>query len=191
MLLITAVQANAGFIYRTTLTLSNPDLPPPTVQLTRAVFDWETTLMSGTAINTDLVSLTMRLFDGNSLVYTDQMVAGGVAQSIGGAARTIDNIAWNFDIDSLLLINFDNDFLSVEAGAATGQTYNAYTLAFGQDKFQVLPYLDGMPGDANTWDLVENTEAVPVAPTALLVLAGLPLLGRRRNTAANRGAATA
>ena len=35
--------------------------------------------------------MTMRLFDGSSLIYTDEMIAGGVGQPIGGVARDIDN----------------------------------------------------------------------------------------------------
>ena len=49
LLLITAVHANAALKSETTMTLSNPDFASPTVQLTRAVIDWETTLMSGIA----------------------------------------------------------------------------------------------------------------------------------------------
>ncbi len=198
LLLITAVQANAALKFETTMTLSNPDFASPSVQLTRAVFDWETTLMSGNVINTDLVSMTMRLFNGASLVYTDEMVAGGVGQPIGGVARDIDDITWNFSIDNLELINFDNDFnLLQEDGPATGLTYNAYTGAVqtppNPDLFSVVPYQDGVvePNGGNTWERVTNTVAVPLPPTALLFLAGLPLLRRRRNTAASGQPATA
>jgi len=56
----------------------------------------------------------------------------------------------------------------------------------------VLPYVNGSGNQpiSNTWDRVTTTQ-VPVAPTALLLLAALPLLVRSRKAGAPRAAIAA
>jgi len=56
----------------------------------------------------------------------------------------------------------------------------------------VVRYIDGdvQTDTGNTWDRVTTTQ-VPVAPTALLLLAGLPLLARRRKSQAEPEAVAA
>lgn len=60
--------------------------------------------------------MTMQLFNGADLIYTDAIIVGGAAQSIGWVARTLADIVWNFDLDTLTLNDFDND-LQAGSGA--------------------------------------------------------------------------
>lgn len=175
-LLLGVAQAQAAFQYQTTLTLTNPDNSD--IELTSAVFDWETAATSGTIDISDLLNLTLTLLNGATLVFTDVMILNSLPQPIGGAVRALSDISFDFDLDSLTLNGWDNDLPAVQQ-FGTGETFNFYG---GPDSAAVYRYVDGSAEDLTGYDSSQVTLPVdvPVAPTALLLLGGLPLLMRRR-----------
>lgn len=175
VLLFASAQANATFIsYQTTIALS---APVGDFSITSAVFDWQTDLMSGVATSANLLNMTMRLFDGNTLLFTDPMIVNSVVQPIGGAARQLDDIVWEFDLDNLELSeDSDNDRGQKQVGSAVGTTYRFRYIG---DAF-TQRYSDGVFDGFNDSGADVSTRVVPAAPTLVLLIAGLPLLARRR-----------
>jgi hypothetical protein len=93
----------------------------------KAVYNWETNATSGSITSADVTNLTLNLFgSGNSLLFTDTMIIGGVAQSIGGTSRSLGDIVWNFDLNTLNVTAFDNDLPVVQL-LSTGITYNFFS----------------------------------------------------------------
>jgi hypothetical protein len=178
-LLLASLDASAT-LYRTTLTLTNPnntDIPATT-----AVYDWETSAAGPAITSTDLDNLTLTLYDGATAFFTDTIIVTGVVQAIGGAARGFADIVWEFDLTTLIVSDYDNDLFVVQAGA-TGTTYNFYADIGRAVNDQ---YVDGVYNSVtSSYEFTQQTEErlAPVAPTALILLAGLPLLRARRRAA--------
>jgi hypothetical protein len=177
-LLLASLDASAT-LYHTTVTLKNAD--NTNVPATRAVFDWETIATGPTIDSADLSNLKLTLYDGATNFFTDDMIVGGVVQAIGGASRTISDIVWDFDLSTFLVSAFDNDNGEQQDGGASGITYNFYYLPatiYGalahSDKYNNGVLVEPI----TSYELTQRT--VPIAPTALMLLAGLPLLRARR-----------
>lgn len=176
-LLLAAAQAQAALVYQTTMTLSDPD--NSAIPLTSAVYDWETNATSGAISSANLLNLTLALFNGPSLVYTDAMIVNGAVQPIGGAGRVLTDIIWAFNLDSLTVTDADNDRGDKQASSATGLTYRFAAIpGFGV----IFRYDNGSQKGVTGFTMSQVTvpTEVPVAPTALLLLGGLTLLARRR-----------
>ncbi len=84
--------------FQTTLT---PDSPGGTPFIDTIVFEWSTDLTSGTVTETDLTNWSYELFGSGSLVYSETVVLDSVVQPIAGASRSIGDLNFSFDLDTL------------------------------------------------------------------------------------------
>ena len=109
--------------FKTTLTV-DPAIGTPSVDT--VIINWSTNLTSGevfqSAINNDLTHWSYELLRGGSSVYTETVILGGVVQPIGGFSRSSGNLYFYFDLDTLTLLDWDNDYGSLQKNAATGVT---------------------------------------------------------------------
>ena len=107
--------------FQTTFTLNSPGGTP---FVDTIVFEWSTDLTSGSVIESDLTNWSYELFGSGSSVYSETVVLNSVVQPIGGVSRSIGDILFDFDLDTLTLRNFDNDVSGSQDGAVSGVTYN-------------------------------------------------------------------
>jgi hypothetical protein len=153
--------------FTTTLTPSNPLQEDFVVE--KVVYNWETSATSGSITNNDVTNLTLNLFgSGNSLLFTDAMIIGGVAQSIGGVSRSLNNIQWNFDLDTLNVTAFDNDIPVVQQ-LSTGITYNVYGGGF----LTVNRFNDGSFTETDTYSSFSQSTVAQDVPEPVTILGTL------------------
>ena len=162
--------------FQTTFTLDSPGGTP---FIDTIVFDWETDITSGNVTKSDLTNWSYELFGMGSSVYSETVVLDGVVQPIGGVSRTIDDIQFDFNLNTLNWSQFYNDFPTVQQGAATGVTYYI-EYGFGGPIF-VFRYVDGtfieasVNGSTFSQETVEvGAESVP-EPGSVMALLGLGL----------------
>lgn len=176
--MLVSLTSSAAFITKLDVTTtSGPDTA------TELVFKWDTNVASGTIGSADLTDLTMQVFNGANVIYTDVMIVAGAIQDIAGNTRT--GILWDFDLDtSILNVNgFDNDeFTDQGIGSGfSGTSFNIFS--GGNNDFFVGRYIDNIFDNLSEYTVnAQNTTvaaAVPVVPTALLMLFA-PLLMVRR-----------
>jgi MYXO-CTERM domain-containing protein len=176
--------AEAGF-YRTTYVLTTP-YTGTGAQITQVVADWSTSRTSGAVQEGDLADWRISLINGadSTAYYVDSAIVSGGVQSIGGVGRTLSDLMFRFNLDTMSAGEFDNMLTGSALTAATGQAFNIYS------------YLNGFPppysplgmwsnGNESTRQLPGylsvTTVAVPApGAVALLGLAGLAGRGRRR-----------
>ncbi|MEC9431941.1 MAG: hypothetical protein VYD87_03445 [Pseudomonadota bacterium] len=168
--------------YFTTLT------PTASASVGRLEINWTTALDSGIATEADLISLRFLLWapapSSTFLIVADTAIAGSVVQPLGGAARSLADLDFAFDIDAYQangvsgLLAFDND-LGGSAPTAPGTALDASGTgsAMAVSVWNDGGYLGGWSG------AVEESTAVPLpaaAPLLAFGLAGLVALSRRR-----------
>lgn len=128
--------------------------------------------MSGMVTENDLTNLLMLLTNGGVTVYQDDTIVNSTVTQIGGVARTLSDINFNFDIDALPsgLGLFDNDIPVSQSGSATGVTYNIFTNV-GPQTIGINAFNDGSIISQNSSVSVrtQTTTAVP-EPSALVFL---------------------
>ncbi len=176
--------ANAAS-FNTVLTF---DTPTGTPTVDSAVIMWSTSLESGIVFETDLDDWMYELRNGDTVVYSETVISGGVVQPIGGVGRTIDDLFWLFDLDAFAIDNTtgylgsDNDGAIVQFLAATGITYNTFGV-FPElviDRFE-----DGLTVNSAFGTVTQLTtpKAVPEPSTVVgLGLLGLGLLGSKKKS---------
>ncbi|MGB5768616.1 MAG: PEP-CTERM sorting domain-containing protein [Crocosphaera sp.] len=119
----------------------------------------------------------------NLLRFSQESVNGSVVQDIGGVSRTLADMNFDFDLDTLQYTGIaDNDFPVVQEGAASGITYNV-----GNDETFVAGnlFVDGVFDLSGTFfaeefDLITEEVTQPVTtpePTTLLGLLAFGSMG--------------
>ena len=173
--------------FKTTLTV-NPAISNPPVDT--VIFNWSTDLTSGAVFESDLTNWSYELLDGGSSVYTETLILGGVVQPIESVPRTLDDLFFDFDLDTLTLFGWDNDYNLIQEGAAIGVTYNI--LGFFNDpsnnEWDITRFEDGVFSDFDFSEFSQSTEEVtPSASTpepstilGLLAVGSLGVLSRKR-----------
>ena len=168
--------------YQTTLAFETPVTNPGGID--NVSFLWTTSNTSGPVSRADITDLTMILSAGATPLYTDIVLAGGVLQPIGGVARVLDDIVWDFDLDSLLLSQIRNAQPS-QMGTSTGLQITVEDNVDLQTDSQLglTFFVEGVQAAA-TIDLVasQTTQIVPEPGTAgAVVLAiGSVMIWRRK-----------
>ncbi len=176
--------AEAG-VYRTTYVLTTP-YAATGAQITQVVANWSTSRTSGTVQEGDLADWSISLINGanGTAFYVDTAIVSGGAQSIGGVGRTLSDLMFRFDLDTMTAGEFDNMLTGSALTAATGPAFNIYS------------YLNGFPPPYSPLGMWSNgiestrqlpgylsvtTVAVPApGAVALIGLAGMAGRGRRR-----------
>lgn len=176
--------AEAG-VYRTTYVLTTP-YAATGAQITQVVANWSTSRTAGTVQEGDLADWSISLINGadGTAFYVDTAIVSGGVQSIGGVGRTLSDLMFRFDLDTMTAGEFDNMLTGSALAAATGPAFNIYS------------YLNGFPppysplgmwsnGNESTRQLPGylsvTTVAVPApGAVALIGLAGIAGRGRRR-----------
>jgi hypothetical protein len=101
--------------YRTTFQLT---APVGAEGIDRVVWVWTTSQTTGDVGESGLSDWSMELWAGTTLVYQDVIMVGGVLQDVGGNPRVADDTFWQFDLDSMQLLQFRNFFFDA-SGAGT------------------------------------------------------------------------
>ena len=176
--------AEAG-VYRTTYVLTTP-YAASGAQITQVVANWSTSRTAGTVQEGDLADWSISLINGadGTAFYVDTAIVSGGAQSIGGVGRTLSDLMFRFDLDTMTAGEFDNMLTGSALTAATGPAFNIYS------------YLNGFPPPYSPLGMWSNgiestrqlpgylsvtTVAVPApGAVALIGLAGMAGRGRRR-----------
>lgn len=162
--------AEAG-VYRTTYVLTTP-YAATGAQITQVVANWSTSRTSGTVQEGDLADWSISLINGanGTAFYVDTAIVSGGAQSIGGVGRTLSDLMFRFDLDTMTAGEFDNMLTGSALAAATGPAFNVYS------------YLNGFPPPYSPGHVVQRERVdAPVA--------GLPFGDDRRGTGTRRGGA--
>lgn len=151
------------------------------------VIDWDTALTTGPVNQGDLTDLTLSLFGTGGLIFTDMAIIGGSAQPIGGVARVLSDISFEFDLDVAPsgdfagLNSLDNDGPVVQSNGI-GITYNilgdfslvsAFYFSDGSEDESL--WVEGIP--------VATVAPIPLPPAGLALFAGITALiglGRKR-----------
>lgn len=173
-----------AYRYVTTLT------PTVTVPVGRLEIAWTTTLETGIVTESDLVSLEFLLWAAASppatplLIAGDLAISGSAVQPLGGAARSLGDLDFAFDLDAYQvnglsgLLAFDND-VGGDAPTAPGTALDASGTG---SAMAVAVWNDGNYQGGWSGAVTEST-AVPLpaaAPLLAFGLAGLVALSRRR-----------
>lgn len=163
-ILFACLPLSAIISYTTEVTFDQQDLDGTLFDSAQILWSTDT---SGTGSSSDLIDLSFYLYNGNSLIYTDDAIINGVAQSIGGASRSLGGIEFTFDTNlgpSLIVDFFDNDADTVELGGSSGETYNIFTYFEGGLRFYTEKYLDGVFKGSVILYEVEYSKSTTVVP---------------------------
>ena len=117
--------SHAG-VYYSVYTLTSP-YEFSTPNATQVLLTFSTSLTSGVMDASGLDDWSISLLSGGNLFYTDQVVIDGVVQSIGGVDRSITDILFEFNLDTLLHGTFDNFVPGATLAAAVGTQFNIYS----------------------------------------------------------------
>lgn len=130
--------------FRTTLAFSNSLV----TDVTKIVVDWSSDQTSNQFITeNDLDNLSYQLFEGASLIYSEDVIKNGAVQAIGGVQRSISDISfWYYDG---AIVQFKNDIgggtpLQSQPQVTQGITYNVeltprFLVQIGQSLPNPLP----------------------------------------------------
>jgi MYXO-CTERM domain-containing protein len=176
-----AAAADAG-VYLTLYTLNTP-YTVTTPDVTQVLMSWSTNLTGGNVGQGDLTDWSISLLSGETVIYTDNIVAGGAVQSIGGVQRGLADILFNFNLGTLTPGDFDNMVSGSLLADASGSAYNIYS--YPQGPF-VPPYSTlgiWANGNESTRELPGYSSVFTVPAPGVLgafALAGLASRRRRR-----------
>jgi len=93
------------YTYQTTLEIDSETSPD---DIDIVVIDWVTAENSGAVGPADLTYLSIALLAGQDNLYFDIPIIGGVVQPIGGAARVLADIVWEFQHGTSELVQVRN-----------------------------------------------------------------------------------
>ncbi|WP_309383313.1 PEP-CTERM sorting domain-containing protein [Cerasicoccus frondis] len=163
-ILFACLPLSAITFYMTEVTFDQQDLDGTLFDSAQILWSTDT---SGSGSSSDLIDLSFYLYNGDSLIYTDDAISNGVAESIGGASRSLDDIEFTFDTNlgaSLIVDFFNNDVDTVEFGGSSGETYNIFTHFEGGLRFYTEKYLDGVFKGSVILYEVEYSKSTSVVP---------------------------
>lgn len=178
----TTASSHAG-VYYSVYTLTSPwEFSTPNA--TQALLTFSTNLTSGVMDATGLDDWSISLLSGGNLFYTDNVVVDGVVQSIGGIGRSIADIRFEFNLDTLMHGNFDNMVPGASLSAAIGTQFNIYSYPFGLPPDKPEPVDFGIWANGNEATRQEmgysSVVTIPAPATiALLAISAIPARRRR------------
>ncbi|MBL8239722.1 MAG: hypothetical protein JNM66_20020 [Bryobacterales bacterium] len=180
--LAAVVPACAG-TYLTTLHLASPVANHASAD--RIEYVWSTPLETGIVSAASLTKLTMRLFQGDALVYTDIVLAGGVLQPFGGVDRVAADVIWDYDLDSRTLLQMGSLQVSNPAPASGTHFYVTDNVTLPADAIVVIQKIhDGIRHPFTVDTLTgQQSNAVPEPGAGLLAGLALATLGALRRRA--------
>jgi hypothetical protein len=159
----------------------------------QAVWTFATSKTSGTIDSTDLTDLTMEVYNGGSLLYTDQAIIGGATQTLNGFARILNasapsgsgGIFFDVDLDLGEVLFYDNYFSVTGFGAPQGA--NGDLNLFNNFSGDPIIYINTgatFAGILSSQTFAElDAEAVPLPAAAWLfvpVMGGIVARSRKR-----------
>jgi hypothetical protein len=159
--------------FTTTLTLN---IPGGTPFVDTIAINWSTDRQSGTVLTEDLTNWSYELLGNSVSVYSESVIISGVVQSIGGVPRTLSDIFFRFDLDSLTLLSFTNAGLI----GAQGITYDIQGGVSGNfapyfvERYEDGNFVNGGGTFGNRFS--QSTVAIP-EPTVLVGLLGVSVAG--------------
>ena len=142
----------------------------------RIEYLWTTPLASGSVTPTDVTNLTMSMFNGNTLVYTDTVLAGGVMQPFGGVSRVASDLQWRFNLNTMTLLEMGNLQTTNPAGGSGTQYYVTDNVTLPADSMVgVFTIINGVKNPSFTIDLLANQTSSTVPEPSTYALVGLSL----------------
>ena len=117
--------ADAG-MYETTYTLNTP-YTASSPEVTYVLVNFSTALTTGLVGQGELTDWSISLYGAGGVIYTDNVIVGGSVQSIGGIARGIADVLFQFDLNTFVSGDFDNVLIGSGLSGATGTAYNIYS----------------------------------------------------------------
>jgi hypothetical protein len=178
--LAAAAPSHAG-VYFTIYTLSAP-YQFSTPNATQVLLTFSTSLTSGVMDAGDLDDWSISLLSGGNLFYTDQIVVDGVVQSIGGVSRSITDLIFEFNLDTLVHGTFDTMVPGELLAGAMGTQFNIYSYPVVPPHGEPEPVPFGIwaNGDEATRQSMGFSSVVTVPAPATIALLAVSLLPARR-----------
>jgi hypothetical protein len=87
------------YTYQTIIDLAPHALEPPPDGIDTVIIDWITPVSSGHVDTSDLTYLSIAFLSGENNLYHDISIIDGVVQPIGGVARPLSDLLWDFYLD--------------------------------------------------------------------------------------------
>ncbi|MFM1889582.1 MAG: hypothetical protein RLZZ565_339 [Planctomycetota bacterium] len=174
--------SHAG-VYYSVYTLASP-YEFSTPNATQVLLTFSTNLTAGAMDASGLDDWSISLLSGGNLFYTDQVVVDGVVQSIGGVDRSIGDILFEFNLDTLMHGTFDNLVPGELLAGAFGTQFNIYSYPSAPPPGETGPFPLGIWSNGNeaTRQNLGFTSVVTIpapATIALLAISALPARRRR------------
>lgn len=155
---------SAGVTGKTTLELE------PGQQL---VMDWSTSKSEGILGAGDLSDLTFTWTQDGATRFQDNAILDSMVQPIGGVIRSLDDIRFNFDLETEMLIDgagsgtaWDNDFFSVQTDQAMGETARFEGALIPTKRALIAQLVDGQV--TSSMDFPSFTQASEIFPNAVI-----------------------
>ena len=173
-------QSHAG-VYYSVYTLTSP-YEFSTPNTTQVLLTFSTNLTTGAMDASGLDDWSISLLSGGNLFYTDQVVVDGVVQSIGGVDRSIEDILFEFNLDTLMHGSFDTMVPGETLSAAVGTQFNIYSYPSVPPPGSPDPIPFGIWSNGNeaTRQNMGFSSVVTVPAPATIALLALSVLPARR-----------
>jgi len=96
------------YTYQTIIEMMPHGEVPPPDSIDTLIIDWITHKNTGSVGGSDLTYLSITFLDGANNLYHDISIIDGVVQPIGGIARPLSELIWDFDQETNILAQLRN-----------------------------------------------------------------------------------
>ncbi len=172
-LLLGTASLNAA-VYQTTFSFGSVSIGGTSID--SIVISWETDSTTSGYLDS-LTNLSVTVNDGETALFSDSILVDSQVESIGGVARTSDDVPFSFDFKSDdVIISFYNDRLHLQRGSAEGTTYEVSFYDYELALFKFIDGADQGSTSISSYNVYTNETSVP-EPATYAVATGLLTLG--------------
>jgi hypothetical protein len=157
----------SGVAARTTLELAQDQL---------LVMNWRSREQTGIIDASDLSDLKFTWLQDGATIFQDDAIVNSNVQPIGGVPRGLEDIMFNFDFNSMTLIDaagfntsWDNDFNSLQSGNAEGQTVRLEGGFFPFERAEFTQYSDGVEETTSMFTTFTQSTAIVPEPSTFVI----------------------
>lgn len=177
---VVTAQSHAN-VYYSVYTLTSP-YEFSTPNATQVLLTFSTNLTTGAMDASGLDDWSISLLSNGNLFYTDNVVVDGVVQSIGGVDRSIEDILFEFNLDTLMHGTFDNLAEGVLLAGALATQFNIYSYPSVPPPGETVPFPLRIWSNGNeaTRQNLGFTSVVTIPAPATFALLAISVLPARR-----------